>query len=233
MLQVVYGTDSITIRKTAFGLADEAQAAGAVLHRLESEQYAPGLLADAVGTTSLFGETAVYIIDTPSESSDFLAEVLEYAPSLAESANQFVVIEKALLAPAKKQFTNAGATLRECKAAAGERFNVFALADALARKDKRTLWLLLQGATKAGIVAEEIIGTLWWQLKTLRVAALTQSAAEADMKEYPYNKAKRSLAHFAPGELTTLSHSLLDVYHAGHAGEVPIGDALELCVLLV
>jgi len=231
MLQVVCGTDSITIRREAFALADTAQAAGAALHRLESDQYAPGLLADAVGASSLFGEAAVYVIDTPSELSDFLSEVLEYAPSLAESSNLFVVIEKALLAPVKKQFMNAGATLSEYKAVAGERFNVFAMADALSRKDKRTLWLLLQGASAAGIAVEEIIGILWWQLKTLRVAALTQSAAEAEMKDYPYNKAKRSVANFAGDELTVLSHSLLNVYHAGHAGEVPLNEALELWVL--
>lgn len=233
MLQVLYGTDSIAIRNAAFAVADERQDQGAELHRLEVEQYAPGLLADAVGATSLFGGAAVYVIDTPSESADFFAEVQEYLPSMVASSNTFIVIEKNLLAPAKKPFIAAGATMTEYKATTIERFNVFALADALARKDKRTLWLLLQGANRAGIAAEEIIGTLWWQLKTLRLAAITPSAEAAGMKEYPYNKAKRALQYFAPGELTKLSHSLLGVYHAGHAGEVPINEALELWVLKV
>ena len=233
MLEVVYGTDSIAIRNAAFAAVDKQQAKGAELHRLESDQYAPGLLADAVGATSLFGSAAVYLIDTPSESADFLAEVLEYAPSMVASSNTFIVIEKNLLVPIKKPLTTAGAILKEHKASATDRFNVFALADALARKDKKTLWLLLQRAMQSGLAAEEIIGTLWWQLKTLRVAAVTNSATEAGMKDYPYNKAKRSLQNFASGELTSLSHSLLQVYHAGHAGEVPLNEALELWVLRV
>ena len=121
--------------------------------------------------------------------------------------------------------------MEEYKAAAAERFNAFGMADSLSRKDKKTLWLQLQDAKQANLSAEEIIGTLWWQLKSMRLAKNTNSAAEAGMKDFPYNKAKRALSAFKDGELESLSRGLLTVYHEGHLGKVDIDIALERWML--
>lgn len=110
-------------------------------------------------------------------------------------------------------------------------FNTFAMADALARKDKKSLWVLLQNARHHNVSAEEIIGTLFWQLKSLRLAAETSSALEAGMKPFMYTKAKSALGKFAPGELTTLSRTLLSLYHDGHSGKRDIDLALEKFLL--
>lgn len=224
MLKVFYGNDTHTIRCEAHAVA-AASAGDAPYTTLESEQYEAGQLTTAVGETSLFGGQEVYLIDTPVGA---LAEEVEtLLTDMAASPNTFVVIEGTLLAPAKKRYTQVTDDVTEYKAAAAERFDVFALAEALARKDKKSLWLLLQQARQAGLSAEEIIGTLWWQIKSLRLAAVTRSAAEAGMKDYPYRKAQSALVKFAPGQLLALSHSLLTVYHQGHAGEVDTFTALE------
>jgi hypothetical protein len=91
--------------------------------------------------------------------------------------------------------------------------------------------MLLQEALREGAQAEEIIGILWWQLKMLRLAAKTKTAAEAGVKDFPYNKAKRALAGFKSGEVDTLARSLLALYHDGHAGKRYINVALEEWVL--
>ena len=138
-----------------------------------------------------------------------------------------MVIEGTLLAAPKKAYAKYAESLEEFKAEKEERFNTFAMADALAAKDKKRLWLLLQEATAAGLAAEEIIGVLWWQLKTLRLAAITNSAREAGLKDFPYNKAKRALVKFKDSELERTSESLLAVYHGGHGGKRDIDLALE------
>jgi hypothetical protein len=91
--------------------------------------------------------------------------------------------------------------------------------------------VLLQEARQSGLREEEIIGMLWWQLKSLRLALVTNSADEAGMKEFPYTKAKRALSTFAPGEVVLLSQSLLELYHAGHSGQSDMDVALEEWVL--
>jgi hypothetical protein len=65
----------------------------------------------------------------------------------------------------------------------------------------------------------------------MRLAALTNSATEAGMKDYPYRKAKQALQKFSPEELLHLSHSLLELYHQGHKGVVDLQVGLERWVL--
>ncbi len=231
MFMLYFGTDTTAARAAALAQVAQVSAAGAVVSTIDADRYAVGVLADAAGASSLFGEAMCFVLDTPSADPAFLDDVYEHLEVLAESPHTFIVIEGALLADAKKKYAKHAADVFEYKAPAAERYNVFALADSLAKKDKKTLWMQLMEAQAAGLSAEEIIGTLWWQLKSLRLAALTKTAAEAGMKEYPYQKAKRSLGAFKPGELETLSHALLAVYHDGHGGVRDIHTALEQWVL--
>ena len=232
MLHLYYGNDSTAVREHAFAAADKlAEKENARITRLEANEFAPGMLANLLGAASLWGEREIYVLDTPSEDSAFYAEVIDNAAAMGESANQFVVMEGALLAPERKKFEKHTTTLEESKREATERFDVFRMAEALSKRDKKSLWVLLQEAKRAGLSAEEIAGTLWWQLKTLRLAALTKSADEAGMKSYPYGKAKRALSSFKPGELDATSANLLRVYHDGHGGVRDIDEGLEEWVL--
>jgi DNA polymerase III delta subunit len=160
------------------------------------------------------------------------AELIDGAEVLAASPHTVVVIEGKLLAADTKVLKEHATTWYESKAAESQRFNPFSMADALAKKDKKTLWLLLSRAREAGLAPEEIIGTLFWQLKAMRLAKLVASAAEADMKDFPFNKAKSAARNFSVSELTLLSDALVEVYHEGHLG-TDINLALEQWVLKV
>ncbi len=232
MLSIYYGNDLVKARAGALMATDKlVEKLGARLNKIESEQYAPGMLSDMLGATSLFGGVEVYLIDTPSEEVDFYTAVIDVLKEMSESVNHFIIIENALLAPERKKFEKHTTTIEEYKKVASATFNAFALADALSARDKKSLWVLLQEAIRNGLSAEEIIGTLWWQLKSLRLAKLTSSAEEAGMKDFPYNKSKRALRNFKTGELETLSVGLLRVYHDGHGGVRDTLEGLEEWVL--
>lgn len=227
MLHLFFGDDAVTVRQKANAFADKSAQGGMKIVRIEPESYEVGSIAHAVGSMSLFGEKTLYLIDTPSLEEELNKEVEEMLGAMRESETVFVVIETKLLAAAKKTYEKFTNTSEEIKGVKEASFNVFALADSLSQKDKKTLWLGLTQAKAAGLSAEEIIGTLWWQLKTLRLAARTATAEEAGMKDFPYNKAKRSVRNFKEGELETFSQSLLSLYHDGHLGKRDIDIALE------
>lgn len=231
MLHVYYGTDRGRVRDAAANFQKENLPPDTTLTVIDANIYEPGVVSDALGATSLFGGTECFLIDTPADNADLAEEVKGSLAAMAESQNTFIILEGALLTPAKKAYQKHTATLEEFKVEKTERFNAFAMADALASKDRRQLWVLLQQAKLEGLAAEEIIGVLWWQLKALHLAEVTQSANEAGMKDFPYNKAKRALSKFTNGEVTQLSHSLLSLYHDGHAGVCDIDLALERWVL--
>jgi DNA polymerase III delta subunit len=232
MLNVYYGNDMVAARQAALTAIDTSIVKnGGRLTKIESAKWAQGMLADMLGATSLFGGRELFLVDTPSENPDFYAEVVGVLSEMAESPNQFVIIEGTLLAAEKKKWEKYAGVLEEFKKTAETPFNVWAMADALSARDKKSLWVLLQDAKRAGLVAEEIIGTLWWQLKTLRLAILTKTASEAGLKDFPYNKAKRALSNFKEGEVAELSMKLLKVYHDGHGGIRDIDEGLEEWVL--
>ncbi len=231
MLHLFYGNDTITVRQKAHDFTAAEEKKGMKVEHIEVENYVEGVFSDIVGAVSLFGEKTLYIIDTLSGKTEMYDALIENLEAFASSDNTFVVIEGALLAPQKKKFQKHAETMEEYKAVATELFNVFSMADSLARKDKKTLWLQLQDARHTGLKTEAIIGTLWWQLKSMRLAKATNNAKEAGMKDFSYNKAKRALSIFKDGELETLSKSLLTVYHDGHLGKVDTDIALERWML--
>jgi len=231
MLQVFYGTDSLKIKQKAYLVARAKLGEDQEIISLEADDYLPGTLLGFASSSSLFGGDSVYLVDVGSSDSEIFKEFISECEALATSQNLFVCVAGALLAADKKPLTKQASVLEEYKKDPTARFNAFSLADALARKDKRSLWLLLQEAKRNNLSSEEIIGTLWWQLKAMRLAGVTQTAAEAGLKDFPYQKAKRALQDFKSGEIEVKARRLLKIYHEGHRGETDLDLALEDWVL--
>ena len=233
MLYVFYGSEVVAVRKKAFDFVALQEADGFKLERIEAENYSIGMCADIVGSVSLFGDKTLYVLDTPSQEPLFKEEVEMLLEKCKESQNLFVVIEGKMLAPEKKKYAKFAESVEEVLAVETEKYNSFEISDALALKDKKTLWLCLQNARHAGMNTEMIIGILWWQLKTLRLVKNAPSAVAIGMKQYPYDKAKRSISNFKEGELEKLSQSLLHVYHQGHQSGGDTALALEKWTLTI
>jgi DNA polymerase III delta subunit len=231
MLSVYFGNDVVAVRTKAFAYITTLEKKSYEVVRIEADAYERGMCAALGGGPSLFSGKKVYVLDTPSDSELFIQELTGLLPEFSKADDMYVVIEGALLSPDKKRYEKVGATLYEHTKTDKDFFNVFALADALARKDKKMLWVGIIEARTHGLSSEEVIGTLWWQLKTLSLAGQTKSAAEAGLKDFPYNKAKRALALFREGEIKRLSQELLAVYHDGHSGVRDIDTAFEAWAL--
>lgn len=231
MYVVFYGADRGGVRDGAAAYINTNAPGDATVTTLDAAEYQVGQVRDALGAQSLFGGPEWFVLDTPSANEEFFADTRDALAALAESPNMFVILEAALLAGPKKLYAKHTAVIEEFVVEKKAAFNTFALAEALAHKDRRQLWVRLQEARLAGLREEEIIGMLWWQLKALRLAQNTTTAAAAGMKDFPYSKAKRATAKFAAGEVEQLAHSLLVLYHEGHAGRSDMSLALERWVL--
>lgn len=112
-------------------------------------------------------------------------------------------------------------------------FNIFIFTDAVGTRDKRKAWMLYQQALEAGFVPEEMFYKLVWQVKTLLLAANTRTSVEADMKAFPYNKAKGNLKKWKLEELEKLSEDLVLGYHKARRGEGEIETLVEKIILSI
>lgn len=226
MLYVYYGSDTNKVRSEAL-----AKLAATNFSRIESGNFSVGQVTSSSKGQSLFGGLEGYLLDNPSENSEYWTEVISNLDSLSKSEHLFVMVESTILAEDKKKITKFATEIIEYKKTKTDDFNQFALTDALAARDKRQLWLLLQESLKNGSAAEEIIGILWWQLKTMRLAALTNSAAEAGMKDYPYKKAKAALLKFPLPLVVQQSRALTALYHDARSGKGDMLEQLEIWTL--
>ena len=233
MLKIYFGNDTIKARRQALSDADSLRSEGATVELLESETFVVGSIRNAAGGASLFGNSFCYVVDMPSGDATMGEEFKESLPLLADSANVFIVIEGPLLAAEKKALGKYAKEMEEYKVAPKERFNNFALADAFSRRDRKSLWLLFHEAKLSGTSLEELVGILWWQMKTIRLAFRTSSAEEAGMKDFPYQKAKRSAAKFKAGELEEFSRTLLSLLHDSRLGLADLDVSFERWILKI
>lgn len=110
-------------------------------------------------------------------------------------------------------------------------FNIFVLTDAFAERRKKDTWVLYQKALASSISPDEVYFKLFWQVKTLLLAKRTKTADEAEMKVYPYSKAKSALKKFQEGELEKLSEELMSGYHRVRRGEGEMETFVEKTIL--
>ncbi|OGG61153.1 hypothetical protein A3C87_03310 [Candidatus Kaiserbacteria bacterium RIFCSPHIGHO2_02_FULL_49_34] len=231
MLVAYYGTDAEAARAKA---REYFEKDGRQPEWIIATEWYKGRCLEVANTMPLFGDTNLFVLDVPSNNDEYEAEVFASLDAFAQSPHTFVLVEEGLLAAKVKALQKYAQDIFEYKKAAkAQTFNTFSLAEALASRDKRGLWTKLHQAWQAGESSEAIIGILNWQLKALALAARTKSAAEADMKDFPYQKAKQALRNFKEGEIEELTRSLITVYHDGHGGKRDMKDALEGWVLSV
>jgi len=229
MIHSFFGTDVIQARAAAQDFIATQKENGVSVTRFSGDVWTQGDMEQALGGTSLFGETHLYVLDTPEENKEMEEYVYAHIQDCAESPNTFVLITGKVLAAQKKKLEKYSESISEHTLSKEKPFNIFALGDALLRKDKKSLWILYTEAKQSGHSDEEILGTLFWQVKVLSLVGTTQSAEEAGVSAFPYGKAKRTL--YSPEDIGTMRETLVRIYHEGHGGVRDMGNALEAWIL--
>lgn len=230
MLRVFCGKANEAARDAARACVQQYEQNGYEVSRMDSDNYVSGAVLDAAEAVSLFGAPTVFVLDTPSAEPVFWEEVKAHGTTLAQSETPFLIIEGVVTAADKRVFGD-GVEWQEFTARAVERFNTFTLAEALATRNKKSLWVGLQAAYRDGQELAAIIGVLWWQLKMIRLVRCTNSPTEAGVKPFPFQKAKQ--ARFSDAELAELQFSLLQVYHDARMGRRVGEQALEAWILRI
>lgn len=116
-------------------------------------------------------------------------------------------------------------------------YNPFAICDAVAGKDRKRAWMLLQQAMLNGAPAEEIFWKIWWQIKNLLVVKkLSEEKAvnaekESGLKLYPFKKALFAVKNFSQSELENLSWNLVDLFHQSKIGRMDMEIGLEKLIV--
>lgn len=237
MLYIFHGTDTEVARAKVHALIDGllAKSPDAALFRFEAEEITTDRLVEYSESQGLFAQKYIVFLDHPFETKESEDVFVGFRKELAESENIFIVLTGPLTKTVLKKFEKHATQIVEVGAATQSKtkdeFNMFTMTDALAARQTGKLWVLYQRALRAGKSPEEIHGVLWWQIKSLLLAARSEDAKAAGLKPFVFTKAKRAVQNFDERELTSLSQSFIDVYHKARRGDVDFRTFLETQIL--
>lgn len=236
VLYVIHGSDIEKSREKSHALFEALKqkkpdaSAGAIT----SEEITVDKLDELTQTQGLFENKQILFMDRTLENKDVREVMLEKIDAIADSPNIFIFFEGKLTKDVLKKLEKRAEKITEYEAAEGkkkESASMFHLADALAAKDKKALWVGLREALEYDAAPEEIHGILFWQAKSLALASKAASAESAGLNPFVFSKAKRYLSAWKDGEVDALLTNLVSMYHKAHRGEVDFAIELEKMAL--
>lgn len=239
MIYLFYGEDTSKGRKKAREIFESLRAKkpDASFGELLAEGLVPEKLEELCGGQGLFENKCVVFCD--GIFSDMLArDIAEpFIDSLAESTNIFILFEpsltKALLTKIEKKSEKTQEFSDKAPESAKKNFNIFSLADAVAGRKAESAWIIYREAIERGLVPEEIHGTIFWQIKSIMLAASSGSPVESKLSPFVYMKAKSAAKNFSLVELSQFSNNLVSMYHDAHRGKNNFELELEKFLLTI
>ncbi len=186
-----------------------------------------------LGAHGMFSHEVALVLDDPLQDEVGKALILEHAKELMVADALVIVIASELDAATRKAVPQ-GAEVEsfdEMMRPVESRQKIFALSDAFATGDRKTVWVLYRKFIEEGTAPEELHGMLAWQARALVLAAKTRSATEAGLAPFVYSKSKRAAERLGVEKAESLSRELVLLYHDARAGKGPLEDLLEAFLL--
>ena len=226
MLYVICGTDRDKTREKAVDLRGSLlkKRPDASLFTLEPSDVSADRLDELSSSQGLFENKYIVFADRLFEDEEVRQIFLDRLDSVATSPNIFILLEGKITKDIERKLEN-----HIC--CSGGSPEIFALADALGKKDTKSMWVLYRKALDNNDVPEEIHGILWWQLKSIALAQKCKNAAEAGINPFVYSKSKGFSKNFKLEEIDRLLSRMVSIYHEAHRGIADFEIALEKFVL--
>lgn len=234
MIHLFYGNDIDSRKKAMLGVLKSFKDEP---FKIEGSRFEKGMLEDLIGSSGLFSKKLAVILENAFSSSSEEKYLLGRMQDMADSDNIFIFLEEKIDAETVKKIKKFAEDVKNFKLEAknaGPKFNTFALADALGRRDKKSLWVGITKAFEERIAPEEIVGILFWQVKSLILANSVKNekeAEEAGLKPFVYQKAKAFAKNYKEDKLKELAGKLAFLLPETRRKSADSAMALERLVL--
>ena len=234
MLYLLVGMDRGKINSFIKKSVGEARA-----QKMDIFSWDADLVRSNIESSSLFGGVAeCLILEGIGESEEAWKLLLILVESMAESPKSFFVIESDIGDEVLDLLKIGGAKIsdfREKKEnkwkqkfnppAGGDKYNPFALADAVGKKSAKEAWIEYERARLAGAEPEELHGRVWGKARDM-IASEKATAEELGLHPFVHQKAKADFKNWSKEKLDNFTDKLLDIYHQSRLG----GDELDLAM---
>ena len=193
-----------------------------------------GSLAENFSNNGLFAEKKLFVFYDFFSNEQSIGWLKEKIDTIDQSFTKLLFYEEKIKAPVKNKLEKLGADIK--KVAKKEEFKkkdnqVFAITDAILQKDRKGAWVNYQKALRSGKAPEEIMGLIWWQVKSLWLVARMDK--DSGLKPFVYQKNKRALAKYNQMQIYKLAKNIVRTYHQARMGELPLEYGCEKLLLSI
>ncbi|HEY4486966.1 MAG TPA: hypothetical protein VJB70_04520 [Candidatus Paceibacterota bacterium] len=237
MLYLFFGNDTTkrnaSAQKIIAGL--QKKDANLLVHDIEAGQFSLDGCREHAFSQGFFGGTSAVVcrdVLGGDANEDIFSKCAE---DLAASKNHFIFVEtkkpKSLPLFKKHAVEVAEHSLGSKKK---EDTSLFALSDAIARKDKKNAWIFFQKTRFTEATPEQVHGLIFWQTKNMLMVKQAEHNKEEDalpLSPFVLGKAKTFSKKHSLKELQILSSFLVGMYHESHMGGEELGASLERFIL--
>lgn len=244
MIYLVFGNNKDSARKKAWEIVDSLliKKKDAVFKKFtENDEITQNHLNELISGQALFVNKFIVMFHEVFSNPETKNILVKNLKQIADSKNIFVLLEEKIdsktlekikkVSTKSQEFEKKEMTKQERLAQIGEKIDFFEFSNALGLRDKKNLWRLFQDALAENVPAEEVHGIFFWQIKSMLLASTCRIASEADMKPYPFQKAKEYCKKYSEKELKEISSKLVTMYHEAHRGRIDFYVALEKFIL--
>lgn len=217
MIYLLHGTDTIKSRKKIHTLLDSmfAKKPDASFVWVEAGEFDNNRLKEFIGGQGLFENKYIIVFDNLFSDNETKEVVLKNLKEISKSENIFIFLEEKLNKTELNKFEKYAEKIQNFKLGGGvtklKKFEIFSLANALGKREKKDLWVLYQKAKMNNIADEQIHGILFWKVKSLILSAKSQ--------------------HYSQEELKKLSNKLVSLYHDTRKGIHEMDNIMERFIL--
>lgn len=238
MLYAIYGTDIKKTRQKQNDLIEGLlkKRPDADVFKMSPETWNESKIDEYVSGINLFAPKNIVVLDSLVSCKESVDYIMSHIKDFATSEHVCILIDSKLTKEQLKKIEGNAEKVLAFNLADGvvkkkESPQTFALADALATRNKKRAWAVFQSIERQGVVAEEIHGVIWWQFKSIYLASKTPSAQAAGLNPYVYQKAKAACAYWPHEALEKTLKRLVMMYHKAHRGECDFMSELEILCL--
>jgi len=239
MIIFISGTDINKILKVSRKHLDTliSKRPEARFFKIDNETFQQIELEELFCGQGLFDKKFIVRLDRVFENTEAKDFILQNITQMAESENAFILTEGKLTKPIFEKIKKVALKTEEFNKTEviKKEFNVFLLADALGKKDKKQMWILLYQALRAGLSPEQIHGVLFTQVKNIAFVKCAEKEKielnQLNIHPFALKKAIGFTKNFSQTEIENLSRQLLIIYHNARMGGDELPTALEKFVL--
>ncbi len=179
---------------------------GAIL--FDGGNFNQDALSDALFSTPLWGDTSPIVLKFFLESDEGRSYLEKNIESFDALDTPILLVEHTLGKKDETWLEKIGISITKEKKEVKKEYTPFAFAEKVADKDKKNAWIEFMYLVSLGKSAEELVGTLVWQMKSI-VLTKGYSPAESELSPFVYQKAKR--ATMTASEASTSLSSLVSL----------------------